>query len=71
MRDGQIHGYFHGGYALRGEAVEYWLKLGKTSETLIDFQNLSPNSRRHPLAIKMLLRALRTAREMNEFTLQS
>ena len=58
-------------HALRVRSAEFWLKLGKPDEAIMELRRLSRNSRRHPLALKVFLRAIRAVREMNEMMAQA
>ena len=57
--------------ALRVKNAEYWLKLGKPDRAIGELRRLSDDSRRHPLALRIHLRAIRAVREMNEVALQA
>ena len=56
---------------MRVRSAEYWLKLGKPPEALAELQKLSADARKHPLAIKVYLRASRAARQMHETAVQA
>ena len=55
---------FH--HALQVRSAEYWLVLGKPDQAILEFNRLSADSQKHPLALKVYLRAVRTVLEMNE-----
>lgn len=59
---------FH--HALRVKAAEFWLKLGQPDQAIMELRRLSRTSRNHPLALKLHLRAIRAARQMDGSTLE-
>jgi hypothetical protein len=42
-------------------SAAYWLKLGQADQALRELQPLTPESRRHPLVIKMQIRVLQAS----------
>ena len=49
---------------------EYWLKLGKPAEAVLELGGLAEGLRRHPWVVRVAVSAMRAIRENEEATVQ-